>query len=102
MLKKSIIFWIFIVSLTGVSMFLIKYEVQALDAELSQYHRDILNHQEAILVLRAEWSYLNQPSRIESLVRKHVDFRPTETRQIFNINAFPLASVTKLVDGVVK
>ena len=83
-------------------MFLIKHEVQVLDAELNQFHRDILDHQEAILVLKAEWSYLNQPSRIESLVRKHVAFRPTETKQIFSINTFPRASKTKVIGGVVK
>jgi hypothetical protein len=102
MLKKSIFLWVFMISLAGVSMFLIKHEVQVLDAELKQFHRDILNHQETILVLRAEWSYLNQPSRIESLVRKYVAFRPTETKQIFNINTFPAAGKTKVISGVVK
>jgi hypothetical protein len=102
MFKKSIFLWVFVILFTGVSMFLIKHEVQVLAAKLNQFHRDILDHQEAILVLKAEWSYLTQPSRIESLVRKHVAFRPTETKQIFNINTFPRASKIKVIGGEVK
>ena len=77
-----------IVSLTGIVMFLIKHEVQVLDARLDRLRQDILAHQESALILTAEWSYLNQPARIEALARKHVEYRPTETNQIVRIIDF--------------
>ena len=88
MFRSSIIVWVLIVSLTGVVMFLIKHEVQVLDARLDRLRQDILAHQESALILTAEWSYLNQPARIEALARKHVEYRPTETNQIVRIIDF--------------
>ena len=99
MIRRSIFFWAFIISVTGVSMFLIKHEVQILDAKLDQLHHDILTHQENILILTAEWSYLNQPSRIEGLARRHADYRPTETKQIINIEDLSYPKKTNLVRG---
>ena len=99
MIRRSIFFWAFIISLTGVSMFLIKHEVQILDAKLDQLHHDILTHQENILILTAEWSYLNQPGRIEGLARRHSNYRPTETKQIINIEDLSYPKKTNLVRG---
>ena len=99
MIGRSIFFWAFIISLTGVTMFLIKHEVQILDAKLHQLHHDILTHQENILILTAEWSYLNQPSRIEGLARRHSDYRPMETKQIINIEDLSYPKKTNLVRG---
>jgi hypothetical protein len=88
--------WVLIVSLTGVVMFLIKHEVQVLDARLDRLRQDILAHQESALILTAEWSYLNQPARIEALARKHVEYRPTETNQIVRIIDFSLSKKSEL------
>ena len=91
MTRRSIALWLILASLSGVSMYLIKHEVQIRDARLDQLHRTILENQEAVLVLRAEWSYLNQPVRIESLIRRHLNLRPTETRQLTSIDAVPVS-----------
>jgi hypothetical protein len=88
--------WVLIVSLTGVVMFLIKHEVQVLDARLDRLRQDILAHQESALILTAEWSYLNQPARIEALARKHVEYRPTETNQIVRIIDFSFSKKSEL------
>lgn len=96
MFRSSIIVWVLIVSLTGVVMFLIKHEVQVLDARLDRLRQDILAHQESALILTAEWSYLNQPARIEALARKHVEYRPTETNQIVRIIDFSFSKKSEL------
>ena len=80
-------------------MFLIKHEVQILDAKLNQLHHDILTHQENVSILTAEWSYLNQPGRIEGLARRHSDYRPTETKQIINMEDLLYLKQPKLVRG---
>ena len=99
MIRRSIFLWAFIISVTGVSMFLIKHEVQVLDAKLDKLHHDIMTHQENILILTAEWSYLNQPGRIERLARRYADYRPTETKQIINIENLPYPKKSSLVRG---
>jgi hypothetical protein len=90
MIRRSMVLWFILASLFGVSMFLIKYEVQTREAELKALHRDIRSNQESVQVLRAEWSYLNQPVRIESLIRRHMDLRPTDTSQLGGFEALPV------------
>ena len=90
MIRRSMVLWVILASLFGVSMFLIKYEVQTREAKLKALHRVILANQESIQVLRAEWSYLNQPVRIESLIRRHMDLRPTDTSQLGGFEALPV------------
>ena len=90
MIRRAMVLWVILASLFGVSMFLIKYEVQTREAELKALHRDIRANQESVQVLRAEWSYLNQPVRIESLIRRHMDLRPTDTSQFGDFDALPV------------
>jgi hypothetical protein len=90
MIRRSMVLWVILTSLFGAAMFLIKHEVQVREAWLDTLDREILASQEAIQVLRAEWSYLNQPVRIEALIRRHMDLRPTNTAQIGGIDALPV------------
>jgi len=90
MIRRSMVLWTILASLFAVALFLIKHEVQVREARLDALHRDILASQEAIQVLRAEWSYLNQPVRIESLIRRHMDLRPTDTTQLGGYDALPV------------
>lgn len=98
MIRRSMVLWMILAVLFGVAMFLIKHEVQTREARLDTLHRDILGNQESIQVLRAEWSYLNQPVRIESLIRRHMDLRPTDTTQLGGFEALPV----RLSDAAVK
>jgi hypothetical protein len=90
MIRRSMVLWTILASLFAVAMFLIKHEVQIREARLDALHRDILASQEAIQVLRAEWSYLNQPVRIESLIRRYMELRPTDTAQLGGYDALPM------------
>ncbi|MBM86724.1 MAG: hypothetical protein CMM47_11985 [Rhodospirillaceae bacterium] len=81
MMRRSVVLWLVLAGCFGVSMFLIKQEVQQRESRLDQLNRELLENQEAIRVLRAEWSYLNRPVRIEALIRRHLELRPTEISQ---------------------
>ena len=50
-----------------------KYDVQALERELTQLDAKILRHQEAIHVLKAEWAFLNEPARERKQVGERGD-----------------------------
>ena len=60
-------------------------ELQTLTAEIAQ-------EGEAIRVLRAEWSYLNQPERLQALARKYLALAPTGPNQIVVLASLPLRS----------
>ncbi len=60
-----------------------------MEKELGIVHRDILRHQEAIQVLKTEWSYLNQPARIADLARRHLGLRPLTARQFVRLDDLP-------------
>ena len=74
----------------GVALFLIKYEVQTREEQLAALQREILANQEALHVLEAEWSYLNRPDRLESLVRRHLDLVPMDTRRVGQLDRLPM------------
>ena len=73
-------------------LFHIKQEVRELEEELGISHRNILRHQEAIQVLRTEWSYLNRPARIAELAERHLDIQPLVARQFVGFEEIPYRS----------
>jgi len=79
--------------LTAVSaalfLFHIKQQVRELEEELGIVQRDILHHQEAIQVLRTEWSYLNRPARIAELAERHLEMKLLAARQYVGFEEIP-------------
>ncbi|MFQ6018686.1 MAG: hypothetical protein ACE5KF_10880 [Kiloniellaceae bacterium] len=71
-------------------LFLIKYEVQELEDEFAAVQRDILRHQEAIHVLKAEWTLLNRPARIADLAHRHLALEPLSADRIVTLDDLPL------------
>lgn len=61
--------WVMMVCATGFALFHITFQVEALEGRLSETNRAIIREREAIHVLKAEWTYLNRPQRVESLAR---------------------------------
>ncbi len=82
---------LFFLTAAGAALFLfhIKQEVREMEQELGIVHRDILRHQEAIRVLKTEWSYLNQPARIADLAGRHLDLRSLTARQFVRLDDLP-------------
>ena len=64
----------------------VKYESRALDAEIAALGRDIDDERDAIAVLRAEWSLLNRPERIERLAQKYLKLAPAKPVQLVTVD----------------
>lgn len=90
MLSRGIWIWLVLALGLGFGLFQLKYRVQGLEAKLAHINRQILESEESIHVLKAEWSYLNQPDRIEALARKHLALEPLTGRQYGTIDDLPL------------
>jgi cell division protein FtsL len=84
MKKFSIIIGVFLITISAFALFQIKYQVQELRRDLTEIKKQIIDEQEAIRVLNAEWTYLNQPERLSKLVAKHLDMQSIKPDQVQN------------------
>lgn len=58
---------------TASGLYLVEHKVQGLERRLDRVNADLLASQKAIQVLKAEWSYLNQPDRLQDLAARYAD-----------------------------
>jgi len=65
----------------------VKYQSRALDAEITALGREIDDERDAIAVLRAEWSLLNRPERIERLAQKYLKLAPAKPVQLVTVDS---------------
>ncbi len=64
----------------------LKYTVKAKAAEISSIEQDIDLEQETIGILQTEWTYLTDPTRLESLAARHLDLEPLAASQWVVVN----------------
>ena len=69
-MRQTGIFAVFIAALMSVSLFYLKYEVTNLEDELNLLNSSIASDREAIHVLKAEWSHLNNLNRLGDLGKR--------------------------------
>ncbi len=81
--------WVTLTCLVGFGMFVMKNKVQSLEKELAQINSNIQDDVKTIHVLNAEWSHLNNPSRLRELASKHISLNPLQAEQIINYSALP-------------
>ncbi len=67
-MKKVKILSLFCLFVLGCGNYIIKQQVIHLDSKLSSINREISNCEESLHLLSAEWSYLNNPERLQQLV----------------------------------
>jgi cell division protein FtsL len=65
----------------------VKYEARALDREIATLRKQIDVERDALAVLRAEWSLLNRPERIERLAERHLKLKAASPQQIVTFDA---------------
>ncbi|CAA7624681.1 Periplasmic protein TonB (modular protein) [Magnetospirillum sp. LM-5] len=74
-----------IAGVLGVGLFFVKHEVRDQEARLAELNREIQRNQEEIHVLKAEWSYLNDPARLRQLSEKFLSMRVMAPSQITSL-----------------
>lgn len=63
----------------------VKYETGAMEEKVASLKVGIRRERDAIAILRAEWSHLNRPERVERLARKHLGLEPVQARQMMTL-----------------
>jgi len=89
MLKPAFFLSFIILGVIAFTLFEVEYRVDSLRAEFNEVNRELVADREAIHVLRAEWSYLNQPERLKKLSQKYLALETAHPRQIRDISAIP-------------
>jgi len=82
MIRLGTFIWLAVLTLIGVGLYQVELGVLAKEAELKQINRQIDANREAMHVLDAEWSYLNDPTRLADLARRYTDLTPATPTQI--------------------
>lgn len=74
----------------------LKHETEAAAARVARLHTAIAKEREAIAFLKAEWSMLSQPGRLQQIIARYQDhFRlePFSASQVATLDEIPLRSV---------
>jgi hypothetical protein len=88
-MPRGFVLWLIVMSAIGWGVYQLKYQVQGLEAQLARTNREIVAEQDAIHVLKAEWSYLNQPRQISEMARKFHEVAPIGPRQMVTLTMIP-------------
>jgi hypothetical protein len=72
MMKKMTTLCILIATIMGIVTFSAKQKVMVLEEHLAKLNQQILTYKESRHILAAEWSYLNEPARLQRLVERHL------------------------------
>ena len=84
-MRQTTLITLLAVGVMTVALFYLKHEVTTLEEELELLNKTIVSDQEAIHVLRAEWSHLNETSRLRELAEKYLALEPVRPAQIASV-----------------
>ncbi|MBK1663968.1 hypothetical protein CKO10_05555 [Rhodospirillum rubrum] len=89
MIRPIHIIWAALIMGIGTALFMVAYEVDAKEKELTRLHADIRRTTESMHVLRAEWSFLNDPTRLDRLATDHLGLQPIRPEQYVTVASLP-------------
>ncbi len=67
----------------------VKFEATLRAERVAKLRADVRREREAIAALRAEWAQLENPARVQALVRRHLPLRPVEPVQFDSLDKLP-------------
>lgn len=89
MTRAVTIIGLFLTILIGTGTYWVSHEVERLEKRYAEIQSEILSEQESIHVLEAEWSYLNNPRRIERLSQEYLSLAQIDILQMASIDDLP-------------
>jgi len=74
----------------AMGLYHLKLRTGMLADRVAELNQQIDREEEAISVLRAEWSLLNQPDRLQALAERHLELAPLDADQIVGVEGLSL------------
>jgi cell division protein FtsL len=99
-MRKSTLFLLGFACLSAIMLYYTSQKVHDEREKLTALEAQIDKEQESMRVLSAEWSYLNQPDRLEKLARQHLHLEPLKGRQFAKLKDIPLPPPPVVEDSV--
>jgi hypothetical protein len=75
--------------LAAAYVYKVKFESTLQAEHVAKLRADIRRERDAIAALRAEWSQLDSPARIQGIVRRHLALKPIDANQIDTFDRLP-------------
>jgi hypothetical protein len=76
MIRFGVAMWVGVIAVAAAAAFGISFEVQSLRERLSSLNRDIASEEDTIRVLKAEWAYMTQPTRLREMAHDYTALAP--------------------------
>ena len=73
----------------AVYVYKIKFDATVQAERVAKLRSEIRRERDAVAALRAEWSQLDNPIRIQGLARRHLILKPVEATQIDSFDRLP-------------
>ncbi len=73
----------------------VKYDARSLDKEIVALNKSLETERDAIAVLRAEWSLLNRPERIDRLAKKYLKLAPPSPHQLKTLDTVSAGDIAR-------
>lgn len=86
-------------SAMSLAVYSMKYEVERLQDRAGVLASDVVHQEETLNVLAAEWSYLNNPARLQELAARHLDLAPVAARRIGTLEEIPFRAAAQPAEG---
>ena len=90
MIRKRTLFSLTAAAVGGGMLFVVAHEAQQRERELDRISQSIREAREAVVVLEAEWAYLNQLDRLQQLSARHLGLTPMMPSDVVRIRDLPM------------
>jgi hypothetical protein len=81
-MQRPTLFFMFITAGVGLGLFHLKYQVMNLEKDYMRIRRNIRETKDTIHVLKAEWTHLNDPKRLQRLCTQYLQIAPIRGTQL--------------------
>jgi cell division protein FtsL len=74
---------------SAVAVYKVKYDTTYEVQRIAKLRSEIRNEQERLALLRAEWTRLAAPQRVQELATRHLNMKPLEVAQVRDLANLP-------------
>jgi hypothetical protein len=89
-MRKTTLLWLVLSAFCGTVLFHTSQKVHDEREKIAALDANIAKEEESLRVLNAEWSYLNQPARLEKLAKTYLNMAPLKGSQFIKVEDIPL------------
>ncbi len=85
LLRRSSLFALIASFFLGIGLYHLKHKVATVERDLRHTRTRIMEINESLHILRAEWGFLNNPHRLQKLNEQYLHLKPVNAKQISSL-----------------